>query len=58
MTADLLDPLDLLGALVAARSPNPQGDERAAAGVVREAPARSGCRSPRSTAGRRSVLTS
>jgi acetylornithine deacetylase/succinyl-diaminopimelate desuccinylase-like protein len=37
MTADLLDPLDLLGALVAARSPNPPGDERAAAGVVREA---------------------
>jgi succinyl-diaminopimelate desuccinylase len=37
MTADLLDPMDLLGALVAARSPNPPGDERAAAGVVREA---------------------
>src|SRR6266699_2852023 len=37
MTADLLDPLELLGALLAARSPNPPGDERAAAGVVREA---------------------
>jgi len=40
MSADLLDPIDpfdLLGALVAARSPNPPGDERAAAGVVREA---------------------
>ena len=37
MTADLLDPMELVGALVAARSPNPPGDERAAAGVVREA---------------------
>src|SRR5439155_18068391 len=37
LTADLLEPLELLGALVAARSPNPPGDERAAAGVVREA---------------------
>src|SRR6201985_2521584 len=37
VTADLLEPRDLRGALVAARSPNPPGDERAAAGVVREA---------------------
>ena len=37
MTADRLDPLDLLGALVAARSPNPPGDEQAVASVVRDA---------------------
>ena len=37
MTGDRLDPLELLGALIAARSPNPPGDERAAAGVVRDA---------------------
>ena len=29
--------MDLLAELVAARSPNPPGDERAAAGVVRDA---------------------
>ncbi|HEU5386458.1 MAG TPA: M20/M25/M40 family metallo-hydrolase [Streptosporangiaceae bacterium] len=37
MTATRLDPMDLLAALVAARSPNPPGDERAVAGVVRDA---------------------
>jgi acetylornithine deacetylase/succinyl-diaminopimelate desuccinylase-like protein len=37
MSRDRLDPLELLGALIAARSPNPPGDERAAAGVVRDA---------------------
>jgi succinyl-diaminopimelate desuccinylase len=37
VTAPRLDPMDLLAALVAARSPNPPGDERAAAAVVREA---------------------
>jgi acetylornithine deacetylase/succinyl-diaminopimelate desuccinylase-like protein len=37
VTAPLIDPMDLLAALVAARSPNPPGDERAAAGVVRDA---------------------
>jgi succinyl-diaminopimelate desuccinylase len=37
MTAPPIDPVDLLAALVAARSPNPPGDERAVAGVVRDA---------------------
>jgi acetylornithine deacetylase/succinyl-diaminopimelate desuccinylase-like protein len=37
VSAPRLDPVDLLAALVAARSPNPPGDERAAAGVVRDA---------------------
>ena len=37
VTASPLDPMDLLAALVAARSPNPPGDERAVAGVVRDA---------------------
>jgi len=37
MTTGPLDPIDLLGALIAARSPNPPGDERAVAGVVRDA---------------------
>jgi acetylornithine deacetylase/succinyl-diaminopimelate desuccinylase-like protein len=37
VTATRLDPIDLLAALVAARSPNPPGDERAVAGVVRDA---------------------
>ena len=37
MNATPLDPLDLLAALVAARSPNPPGDERAVPGVVRDA---------------------
>lgn len=34
---DALDPLELLGALISAASPNPPGDERAVAGVVTEA---------------------
>jgi hypothetical protein len=42
VTAPGLDPVDLLAALIAARSPNPPGDERAAAGVVRDA-ARAWC---------------
>jgi succinyl-diaminopimelate desuccinylase len=37
VTLSRIDPMDLLAALVAARSPNPPGDERAAAGVVRDA---------------------
>ena len=37
MSTGPLDPIDLLGALIAARSPNPPGDERAVAGVVRDA---------------------
>jgi acetylornithine deacetylase/succinyl-diaminopimelate desuccinylase-like protein len=37
VTASPIDPTELLAALIAARSPNPPGDERAAAGVVRDA---------------------
>jgi succinyl-diaminopimelate desuccinylase len=37
MSTDRLDPLELLAELIAARSPNPPGDERAACGVVRDA---------------------
>ena len=37
MSAAEIDPTELLAALVAARSPNPPGDERAVAGIVTEA---------------------
>jgi acetylornithine deacetylase/succinyl-diaminopimelate desuccinylase-like protein len=37
MNAVELDPIEVLAALVAARSPNPPGDERAVAGVITEA---------------------
>ena len=47
VTAARLDPLDLLAALVAARSPNPPGDERAVAGVVRAAARALGLPAPR-----------
>jgi acetylornithine deacetylase/succinyl-diaminopimelate desuccinylase-like protein len=47
VTATRLDPIDLLAALVAARSPNPPGDERAVAGVVRDAARALGLPEPR-----------
>jgi succinyl-diaminopimelate desuccinylase len=47
VTTTRLDPVDLLAALVAARSPNPPGDERAAAGVVRDAARALGLPAPR-----------
>jgi acetylornithine deacetylase/succinyl-diaminopimelate desuccinylase-like protein len=46
LTVPRIDPLDLLAALVAARSPNPPGDERAVAGVVRDAARALGLPSP------------
>jgi acetylornithine deacetylase/succinyl-diaminopimelate desuccinylase-like protein len=47
VTVPRIDPLDLLAALVAARSPNPPGDERAVAGVVRDAARALGLPPPR-----------
>jgi len=46
MLADPLNPVDLLAELVAARSPNPPGDERAVAGVVHDALAALGLPQP------------
>jgi acetylornithine deacetylase/succinyl-diaminopimelate desuccinylase-like protein len=47
MSDEGLDPIELLAALVASPSPNPPGDERAVAGVVRDAVRALGLPEPR-----------